>query len=149
VENRHITRSRQIGPDSSALRTFSGSRRCSEDVTVHEAVSGRSTLPHVSGEDDAGSLTGFPSGRTLNPVAESIVFRAERNQAAFAVLFLAFGCAATMAFLFALDVFNAAHRLFSACRIVYADGRTLKLTETPIRQEEDADAECASATRAA
>ena len=34
-------------------------------------------------------------------------------------------------------------------RLVYADGRTLKLTETPIHQEEDADAECAPAARAA
>jgi hypothetical protein len=34
-------------------------------------------------------------------------------------------------------------------RLVYADGRTLRLTETPIRQEEDANAECTPATRAA
>jgi len=53
----------------------------------------------------------------MNPVAESIAFRAERNQAAFAVFFLAFGRGATVVFMFALDVFNAAHRLFSACRI--------------------------------
>jgi hypothetical protein len=34
-------------------------------------------------------------------------------------------------------------------RLVYADGGTLRLTETPIRQEEDANAECTPATRAA
>ena len=34
-------------------------------------------------------------------------------------------------------------------RLVYADGRTLKLTETPLRPEEDTDAECTSAARAA
>lgn len=34
-------------------------------------------------------------------------------------------------------------------RLVYADGRTLKLTETPIQQEDEVDAECAPAARAA
>jgi hypothetical protein len=34
-------------------------------------------------------------------------------------------------------------------RLVYADGRTLKLTETPAKKEGEADAECAPAARAA
>ena len=34
-------------------------------------------------------------------------------------------------------------------RLVYADGRTLKLTETPAKKEGEVDAECASAARAA
>jgi hypothetical protein len=61
---------------------------------------------------------GFPSGITLYLVAESIVFCAERNQAAFAVFVFAFGSAATVAFIFALEVpFNASHRLICAWRI--------------------------------
>jgi hypothetical protein len=54
---------------------------------------------------------------TLNLVADSIVFRPKRNQADFAVFFLTFGRGATAAFMFVLDVFNAAHRLICACRI--------------------------------
>ncbi len=34
-------------------------------------------------------------------------------------------------------------------RLVYADGRTLKLTETPIKKEDEADGECTPAARAA
>jgi hypothetical protein len=108
----------QITPAKSALHTFSGSRRSSENATAHQAVSGRSKLPHVSGGDDAGSLTGFPSGRTLYLAAESIVFRAERNQTVLAVYLLTFGSRATVAFIFALEApFNVAHRLICACRM--------------------------------
>jgi len=49
--------------------------------------------------------------------AESIVFRAEANQAAFAVFFFALGSGATVAFMFALVAFNAAQRLICACRM--------------------------------
>jgi hypothetical protein len=47
------------------------------------------------------------------------------------------------------EIVHHRERWANELRLVYADGRTLKLTETPIRQEEDADAECAPATRAA
>jgi hypothetical protein len=33
--------------------------------------------------------------------------------------------------------------------LVYADGRTLKLTETPAKKEDEADGECTPAVRAA
>jgi hypothetical protein len=50
-------------------------------------------------------------------VAESIVFRAEANQAAFAASFFAFGGGATVAFRFALETpLKAAQHLICACR---------------------------------
>jgi hypothetical protein len=47
------------------------------------------------------------------------------------------------------EVVHHRERWANELRLVYADGRTLRLTETPIRQEEEADAECTPATRAA
>jgi hypothetical protein len=47
------------------------------------------------------------------------------------------------------EIVHHRERWANELRLVYADGRTLKLTETPIRQEEDTDAECAPAARAA
>jgi len=49
--------------------------------------------------------------------AESIVFRAEANQAAFAAFVFVLGSGATVAFMFALVAFNAAQRLICACRM--------------------------------
>jgi hypothetical protein len=39
------------------------------------------------------------------------------NQAAFAAFFFALGSGATVAFIFALNAFNAVHRLICACRM--------------------------------
>jgi hypothetical protein len=47
------------------------------------------------------------------------------------------------------EIVHHRERWANELRLVYADGRTLKLTETPIRQEEETDAECAPAARAA
>jgi hypothetical protein len=47
------------------------------------------------------------------------------------------------------EIVHHRERWANELRLVYADGRTLKLTETPIQQEEDVDAECAPAARAA
>lgn len=47
------------------------------------------------------------------------------------------------------EIVHRRERWANELRLVYADGRTLKLTETPIRQEEEKDAECAPAARAA
>ena len=47
------------------------------------------------------------------------------------------------------QVVHHRERWTNELRLVYADGRTLKLTETPARPEEDNDAECTSAARAA
>jgi hypothetical protein len=47
------------------------------------------------------------------------------------------------------EIVHHRERWANELRLVYADGRTRKLTDTPIRQEEDADAECAPAVRAA
>ncbi len=47
------------------------------------------------------------------------------------------------------EVVHHRERWANELRLVYADGRTLKLTETPIQQEEETDAECAPAARAA
>jgi hypothetical protein len=47
------------------------------------------------------------------------------------------------------QIIHHRERWANELRFVYADGRTLKLTETPIRQEDDANAECTPATRAA
>jgi hypothetical protein len=50
--------------------------------------------------------------------AESIVFRAERNQAAYAAYFIALGSCPTVSFMFALDaLLKAARRLICACRM--------------------------------
>jgi hypothetical protein len=47
------------------------------------------------------------------------------------------------------EIVHHRERWANELRLVYADGRTLKLTEAPIRPEEDANAECAPAARAA
>jgi hypothetical protein len=47
------------------------------------------------------------------------------------------------------QIIHHRERWANELRLVYADGRTLRLTETPIRQEEDANAECTPATWAA
>jgi hypothetical protein len=47
------------------------------------------------------------------------------------------------------EVIHHRERWTNELRLVYADGRTLKLTETPAKKEDDANAECASAARAA
>jgi hypothetical protein len=47
------------------------------------------------------------------------------------------------------EIVHHRERWANELRLVYADGRRLKLTETPIRQEEETDAECAPAARAA
>jgi len=48
------------------------------------------------------------------------------------------------------EIIHHRERWTNELRLVYADGRTLKLTETPVKkEEEDADGECTSAARAA
>ena len=47
------------------------------------------------------------------------------------------------------EIVHHRERWANELRLVYADGRTLRLTETPIRQEDDANAECTPAARAA
>jgi hypothetical protein len=47
------------------------------------------------------------------------------------------------------EVVHHRERWTNELRLVYADGRTLKLTETPPKQEGDANAECTPAARAA
>ena len=47
------------------------------------------------------------------------------------------------------QVVHHRERWTNELRLVYADGRTLKLTETPAKPEGEADAECTSAARAA
>jgi hypothetical protein len=47
------------------------------------------------------------------------------------------------------EVVHHRERWTNELRLVYADGRTLKLTETPAKQEDEADGECAPSTRAA
>ena len=47
------------------------------------------------------------------------------------------------------QVVHHRERWTNELRLVYGDGRTLKLTETPAKPEEDTDAECTSAARAA
>jgi len=47
------------------------------------------------------------------------------------------------------QIIHHRERWANELRLVYADGRTLRLTETPIKQEEDANAKCTPATRAA
>lgn len=47
------------------------------------------------------------------------------------------------------EVIHHRERWTNELRLVYADGRTLKLTETPVKKEDEADGECALAARAA
>jgi hypothetical protein len=47
------------------------------------------------------------------------------------------------------QIIHHRERWTNELRLVYADGRTLKLTETPLKKEGDADGECTSSTRAA
>src|SRR5579859_136195 len=47
------------------------------------------------------------------------------------------------------EIIHHRERWTNELRLVYADGRTLKLTETPLKKEGDADGECTSAARAA
>ena len=48
-----------------------------------------------------------------------------------------------------VEVIHHRERWTNELRLVYADGRTLKLTETPAKKEDEADGECAPASRAA
>ena len=48
-----------------------------------------------------------------------------------------------------VEVIHHRERWTNELRLVYADGRTLKLTETPAKKEDAADGECAPAPRAA
>ena len=47
------------------------------------------------------------------------------------------------------QIIHHRERWTNELRLVYADGRTLKLTETPLKKEDEADGECAPAARAA
>ena len=47
------------------------------------------------------------------------------------------------------QIIHHRERWANELRLVYADGRTMKLTETPARKEDEGDGECAPATRAA
>ncbi|HMG84609.1 MAG TPA: DUF6094 domain-containing protein [Terracidiphilus sp.] len=47
------------------------------------------------------------------------------------------------------EIIHHRERWTNELRLVYADGRTLKLTETPLKKEGDVDGECTSSTRAA
>jgi len=47
------------------------------------------------------------------------------------------------------EVIHHRERWTNELRLVFADGRTLKLTETPPKKEDDADGECTPAARAA
>ncbi|MHB1702342.1 MAG: DUF6094 domain-containing protein, partial [Acidobacteriaceae bacterium] len=47
------------------------------------------------------------------------------------------------------EIIHHRERWTNELRLVYADGRTLKLTETPAKKEGEADGECSSAARAA
>ncbi|MGA7521330.1 MAG: DUF6094 domain-containing protein [Acidobacteriaceae bacterium] len=47
------------------------------------------------------------------------------------------------------QIIHHRERWANELRLVYADGRTLKLTETPAKKEDDSDGECAPAARAA
>lgn len=47
------------------------------------------------------------------------------------------------------EIVHHRERWTNELRLVYADGRTLKLTETPAKKEDEADGECAPAARAA
>jgi hypothetical protein len=47
------------------------------------------------------------------------------------------------------QIIHHRERWTNELRLVYADGRTLKLTETPAKVEGDADAECTPETRVA
>jgi hypothetical protein len=47
------------------------------------------------------------------------------------------------------EIIHHRERWTNELRLVYADGRTLKLTETPAKKEDETDGECTSAARAA
>ena len=47
------------------------------------------------------------------------------------------------------EIIHHRERWTNELRLVYADGRTLKLTETPAKKEDEGDGECTSAARAA
>jgi hypothetical protein len=47
------------------------------------------------------------------------------------------------------QIIHHRERWANELRLVYADGRTLKLTETPAKKEDEADGECTPAARAA
>jgi hypothetical protein len=47
------------------------------------------------------------------------------------------------------EIIHHRERWTNELRLVYADGRTLKLTETPAKKEDEADGECTPAARAA
>ncbi len=47
------------------------------------------------------------------------------------------------------EIIHHRERWTNELRLVYADGRTLKLTETPAKREDEADGECTPAARAA
>jgi hypothetical protein len=47
------------------------------------------------------------------------------------------------------QIIHHRERWTNELRLVYADGRTLKLTETPAKKEDEADGECTPAARAA
>jgi hypothetical protein len=47
------------------------------------------------------------------------------------------------------QIIHHRERWANELRLIYTDGRTLKLTETPTRKEDESDGECASQTRAA
>jgi hypothetical protein len=47
------------------------------------------------------------------------------------------------------QIIHHRERWANELRLVYADGRTMKLTETPARKDDEGDGECAPATRAA
>ena len=47
------------------------------------------------------------------------------------------------------EIIHHRERWANELYLVYADGRTLKLTETPVKKEDEADGECTPAPRAA
>ena len=47
------------------------------------------------------------------------------------------------------EIIHHRERWTNELRLVYADGRTLKLTETPAKKEDEEDGECTPSTRAA
>ena len=47
------------------------------------------------------------------------------------------------------EIIHHRERWANELHLVYADGRTLKLTETPAKKEGEADGECTPAARAA
>ena len=111
-----------VSNEKSPSPTFSGSRRCSESVTVRQTVSARQLLVDQISHTHLARMMLVPS-RDCQTEERCIgcgidCIRNEANQAAFPAFFFAFGSGATVAFMFALEVpFNAAHRLICACRM--------------------------------